>query len=136
MPFCAYCGNEISAQARYCPNCGHPQRTAEAPAVVVAAPEKTTEGYAIASLILGIFAFVPFGFIPVVPGILAVIFGRIARRNIRETGKEGTGLAKAGEILGWVNIGLWIVFAIVIVLFFASWGVHSIHVQRGVNITY
>jgi uncharacterized RDD family membrane protein YckC len=30
MPFCAYCGREISARAAVCPNCGHPneQRTA------------------------------------------------------------------------------------------------------------
>jgi uncharacterized RDD family membrane protein YckC len=24
MPFCSYCGSEISAQAANCPNCGHP----------------------------------------------------------------------------------------------------------------
>jgi uncharacterized RDD family membrane protein YckC len=27
MPYCAYCGHEVSASAATCPNCGHPQGT-------------------------------------------------------------------------------------------------------------
>ncbi|MFZ0832561.1 MAG: DUF4190 domain-containing protein, partial [Mycobacterium sp.] len=52
-----------------------------------------TNGLAIASLIL---AFV-------VP-LLAIIFGHIARSQIRRTGEQGDGLALAGLIIGYISI--------------------------------
>ena len=58
-----------------------------------------------------IFAFV---FSP-----LGIVFGAIAKRQIRDTGQEGMGLAKAGFWLGiaFTALGvLWFVFVFVLAL--------------------
>lgn len=55
------------------------------------------DGFAITSLVLGI--------IPVLAGILAIVFGSIALGRIRRTGRRGKGLAVAGIVLG----SLWLV---------------------------
>ena len=62
-----------------------------------------TSGYAIASLVLGIAGVT---FFPLVPSILAVVFGGKARAEIRSGAARGDGLATAGVVLGWVGIGL------------------------------
>jgi hypothetical protein len=52
-----------------------------------------------------------------VGSILAVIVGNVARRQIRERGEQGDGLAVAGIIIGWVGIALlafYLVFAVVL----------------------
>jgi hypothetical protein len=73
-----------------------------------------TNGLAIASLVLGIAQI----FICIVGGILALVFGYISRRQIDESGgtQGGRGLAIAGIILGWVGIGLGIVYIVVIII--------------------
>jgi hypothetical protein len=62
-------------------------------------------GLAVASLILGIASFVCVGIFAAVP---AVICGHMAKTKIREAGGAlaGDGMALAGLILGYVNIGL------------------------------
>jgi hypothetical protein len=55
---------------------------------------------AIASMVLGIL------WIYWVGSILALIFGYIARRQIRERGEGGDGMAVAGIVLGWIGIGI------------------------------
>ena len=63
-----------------------------------------TSGYAIASLILGIAGFFVF---PIVPSILAIVFGRKAQEEIgRDPTLGGEGLATAGIVLGWVGVAL------------------------------
>ena len=44
---------------------------------------------------------------PKIGSILALVFGYIAKREIRESSEpiEGNGLATAGIVLGWVGIG-------------------------------
>ncbi|HXA73787.1 MAG TPA: DUF4190 domain-containing protein [Acidimicrobiales bacterium] len=74
----------------------------------------STNGFSIASLVLGIVWV--FG----VGAILAVIFGFVARKQIRESGgrQGGSGMALAGIILGFVGIAgliLWIVFVVAVV---------------------
>ncbi len=59
-------------------------------------------GFAIASLVLGILAFIPL--VGVLLGILAIIFGVIARRQIKNQEFKGRGLATAGIILGVLGI--------------------------------
>jgi len=68
-----------------------------------------TDSYAIASLIAGIVSFFICGF---VGGILAIIFGKIAQRNITESGGALTGeqYATIGIVLGWINVVLYLVF--------------------------
>jgi len=63
-----------------------------------------TSGKAIASLVLGIGGLVIF---PLVLSILAIVFGRSAKREIAErSGLGGAGLATAGIVLGWIGVAL------------------------------
>ena len=73
-----------------------------------------TSGYAIASLILGIAGFVVF---PIVPSILAVVFGLKAREEFRrDPAVAGDGLATAGIVLGWVGIALLAIVLVFVLL--------------------
>jgi hypothetical protein len=58
-----------------------------------------TNGMAIASMILGILWIYWIG------SVLALIFGYIALRQIKERNEGGRGMALAGTILGWVGAG-------------------------------
>ena len=70
-----------------------------------------TNGLAIASLVCGVGTFVVgLSFLP------AIICGHIARRQIRQTGEQGGGLALAGLILGYVGGALFIVLVAVFVI--------------------
>jgi Domain of unknown function (DUF4190) len=55
---------------------------------------------AVASMILGILWIYWIG------SILALVFGYIARNQIRERGEGGSGMAVAGIVLGWVGVGI------------------------------
>jgi hypothetical protein len=61
-----------------------------------------TNAMAIASLSFGIAEFFTMG----LTAIPAITFGYIARRQMRETGEQGYGMAKAGLILGWTAVAL------------------------------
>ena len=65
-----------------------------------AAPAGSTNGLAIASLVLGILWLAGFG------SILAVIFGFIARPQMRARNQRGNGLSIAGIVLGFVGIAV------------------------------
>jgi len=67
-----------------------------------------TSGLAIASLILGIGGMTV---LPLLGSILAIIFGYMARKDIRQRPSEvsGDGLAMAGIVLGWIAVGLAVV---------------------------
>ncbi|MGN6472569.1 MAG: DUF4190 domain-containing protein [Mycobacteriales bacterium] len=68
-----------------------------------------TNGMAIASMVLGILWIYWIG------SILALIFGYIARRQIRERGEGGGGMAIAGIVLGWIGVGALVLVVIVLV---------------------
>lgn len=79
-----------------------------------------TNTLAVVSLVAGIGSF----FAHIVPGVggftvalIAVITGYMARKQIRETGEQGMGMATAGMIIGIVHIVL--LGLLVIVLIFA-----------------
>lgn len=67
------------------------------PPYVVVRP---TNGMAIASMVLGIVWIYWIG------SILALIFGYVARAQIRRSGQGGDGMAVAGIVLGWVGVGV------------------------------
>ena len=48
-----------------------------------------------------------------VGSILALVFGLVARRQIRQTHQKGDGLAIAGIVLGWIGVAFLIVGIIV-----------------------
>lgn len=80
-----------------------------------------TNSLAIVSLIAGIGSF----FAHIVPGVggftvalVAIVTGYMARRQIRETGEQGMGLATAGMVIGIIHIallGLLILFLIFLI---------------------
>jgi hypothetical protein len=80
-----------------------------------------TSGYAVASLVLGIAGFFVF---PVIPSILAIVFGGKAREEMRANPAiGGDGLATAGIVLGWVGVaitGIVLVFGVLLLLAFAN----------------
>lgn len=74
-------------------------------------PQKTS-GMAIASLVLGIVGLIMCGCFLL--SILAIVFGQLGKKDIAESGKSGSGLAKAGFILGIVGIALGVLYWILV----------------------
>jgi hypothetical protein len=74
-----------------------------------------TSSLAIVSLVAGIISYF---FLPVIGAITAIITGGIAKRQIRESNGRlsGRGMATWGVVLGWINIGLGLLVACVIML--------------------
>jgi Domain of unknown function (DUF4190)/Domain of unknown function (DUF1707) len=72
-----------------------------------------TNGLAIASLVCGVAQMMlwPLATIP------AVVLGHMARSQIRRSGEQGSGLALAGLILGWIGVGFAVLVTLGIVLF-------------------
>jgi hypothetical protein len=71
-------------------------------------PSRGTNGFAIASMVLGIVWIYWIG------SVLAIIFGFVAYGQIKERNQGGKGMATAGLILGFLGIGI-LVLAIVAV---------------------
>jgi hypothetical protein len=63
---------------------------------------RPTNGLAVASLVMGILGWT---LLPILGAIVAVGAGHAARRAIRRKGDGGNGLALAGLILGWLQVG-------------------------------
>jgi len=62
-----------------------------------------TNGFAVASMVLGILWIFWIG------SILALIFGLVARKQIRERNQGGGGMAVAGIVLGCIGIVLFLI---------------------------
>jgi hypothetical protein len=63
---------------------------------------------AIASLVLGILWLWWIG------SVLALIFGYIALNQIKLRNESGRGMAVAGVVLGWIGVGTFVLFAILL----------------------
>jgi hypothetical protein len=87
------------------------------PAGSYPAPAGGTNTMAILSLI---FAFV---FAP-----LAIVFGHMAKKQIRERGEQGDGLATAGLVLGYIFTGLSVVLCLAWVALLGVGGFATTHV--------
>ena len=70
---------------------------------------------AIASLVCGIVAPCTV-WVAAIPAILAVVFGFVARGQIKQRQQSGGGMALAGIILGFVWIALFVIAVIVIIV--------------------
>jgi hypothetical protein len=75
---------------------------------------RATNGMAIASMVLGILWLYWVG------SILALIFGYIARSQIRQRNEGGNGMAIAGIVLGWIGVG-----TLILVIILAAAGTYS-----------
>ena len=74
------------------------------------APARTNP-LAIASLACGIGQI----FLGPLSTFPAIVLGHMARREIRRTGEDGTGMATAGLVLGWTGFALLVVACLFIV---------------------
>ena len=85
---------------------------------IAVTPVAKTNQLAMASLACGLaqFAFGP------VAAIRAIVFGHMARHQIKRTGEQGAGLALAGLILGWAAV---ILVMVLIVGLAMSAGIHG-----------
>jgi len=66
-------------------------------------PARSTNGMAIASMVLGIVWVYWIG------SILALIFGYLALNEIRRSKQAGEGMAIAGIVLGWIGVGILVI---------------------------
>jgi Domain of unknown function (DUF4190)/Domain of unknown function (DUF1707) len=69
-----------------------------------------TNGFAIASLVLGLFWMWWIG------SVLAVVFGHVALRQIARSGQSGRGLAIAGIVLGYIGMATLLITLFVVAL--------------------
>jgi hypothetical protein len=67
-------------------------------------------GLSVASFVLGLL------WLSWIGSILAVIFGHVALKQIRERNQSGRGLAIACLVFGWIGVGVLILFLFAILL--------------------
>lgn len=54
-------------------------------------------------------------------GILALIFGMTAKKQIRETGEQGEGFAVTGIIPGWIGVASVVFWGLYLLVIFSIW---------------
>jgi hypothetical protein len=99
QPYAEYPAQQYPA-APYPPQQYPPQQYPPQPYPYPYPPARQTNGMAIAAMVLGIVWVYGIG------SILALVFGYLARAEIKRTGQAGDGMAVAGIVLGWVGVGV------------------------------
>lgn len=102
---CPWCAEDIKPDAVVCKHCGRG---------IAGGGDGSgsgTNGFAIASLVLGIVSLAGIG------SVLAIVFGFVARSQIAESGRRqgGSGMAVAGIVLGFVGlvaVAIWVVLLV------------------------
>ena len=107
--YCKNCGTNNESNSQFCSNCGaslaNEQPVVTSAPVYNAAPvAQPGKGLAIAGMVCGIVSFFCFG---VILGILAIIFGGVAKSK----GYRG-GMATAGIACGAIGLALWVIMLI------------------------
>ena len=140
---CPNCGKVVVPGATTCPECGSqiagagpaPPGPPGAPPAQPPIPgaKQQTSGWAIASLILGICGFTC---IPLIGSVLAIVFGFVAKSEIKKSSGrlKGSELATAGIVLGIIVFAIIVIAAAVAVpLYFVYFGPERI-VTRTVDL--
>ncbi|WP_245687413.1 DUF1707 and DUF4190 domain-containing protein [Streptacidiphilus griseoplanus] len=74
-------------------------------------PPAPTNHLAVASLVLGLLGFLPFG----IASVPALVLGHVAKSQIRVSGEQGDGMATAGAVLGWLGGAFWAMVLLLVV---------------------
>lgn len=69
-------------------------------------PPRRTNSMAVAAMVVSLAALVT---CPLV-GAVGIYLGNRARQQIRSTGEDGDGMAQAGVIVGWIGLGLTLLY--------------------------
>jgi hypothetical protein len=77
-------------------------------------PVRQTNGLAIASMVVSLASILICGW----PAIVGAIMGHVARRQIRERGEDGDGMALTGVIVGWIVFALSVIGTLAYIIFF------------------
>jgi hypothetical protein len=77
-------------------------------------PVRQTNGLAVAAMVVSLASILLCGY----PAIVGAIMGHVARRQIRERGEGGDGMALTGVIVGWIVFALSILVTLAYVIFF------------------
>lgn len=85
-------------------------------------PATRTNSMAIAAMVLGIAEFPTAG----LTAIPAIICGHVARREIRETGEQGAGMAAVGLVLGYGALILGMIMVVALIAFATANGAHPV----------
>ena len=104
---CTKCGTENQDKANFCYKCGTTFNPYSAPTTTVGiSAQPTTNGMAIASLILGIVGLLLGWLLLFIPNILAIVFGHIASSQIKHShgSQTGQGLAIGGLVMGYLIV--------------------------------
>jgi Domain of unknown function (DUF4190) len=95
---------------------------------------RPTNTLAVVSIVTAIGSF----FAHIIPGIggftvalIAVITGYMARKQIRQSGEQGMGLATAGMVIGIIHIGLIVIAVIGIVFMIFVLGIALFNAPKG-----
>lgn len=109
MKICARCNFSNDDYQGVCSNCGSILDSFNGNSMYTG---RTNNGTATAALVLGILSMVSCGCLA---GIPAIICGRIAKNQIRESNgmQEGEGFATAGFILGIISTSIWLIVGII-----------------------
>ncbi|HVD01328.1 MAG TPA: DUF4190 domain-containing protein [Candidatus Dormibacteraeota bacterium] len=76
-----------------------------------------TNTMAVVSLATGIASWFV---LPLVGGVVAVITGHLAKKEIRQTGEQGDGLATVGLVLGYLHLAVVALVVLVLILVFGA----------------
>lgn len=107
--YCKYCGSEIDDRAVICPKCG----VATSEVQIQNSVEQKTNTLAIVGFVLS--------FVVVIAGLICSV---IARKQIKQSGEGGMGLATAGMIISIVELSLSVLLSIIYMcIFFAALGI-------------
>jgi uncharacterized membrane protein len=89
---------------------------------------KPTNTFALVGFILSIA-----GFVTGITAIAGIILGHIGLHQIKKTGEAGHGLGVAALIMGYIQVGLWVLALIGFVLFMVFVGWSYINHGGGMN---